>query len=402
MGSIGLAVAFPRLPFSGLPKIMTILATIATARAPLAAFAAMGVVWGTFAAVLPDLKSALGVNEAELGLLIFFTPVAAVLAMLAAPAFGAALGRVALPVSAVFMALAFILPGQTASLLVFPLAMMACGAATGLTDVLMNARVAALENDRDIPLMNLCHAAYSFGYAAAALITGALRDAGVGPSVVTGSLAMLALTFALLTYERDGRIEGLGRPTDGSSARLGLIPVIGGAMVLIAFLTENAAESWSALHIEKTLGGSPAQGAMGPATLALTMGIARIAGQGLISRVNPFTLLRGGALVSAVGALIAALATTPVMAYCGFIIMGIGSSVIAPTAFSLVGRLAAPRARARAIARATLLGYFGYFFGPPMLGLIAGSFGLRFAFVTAALFLMAILVLGPWMKRASR
>lgn len=141
---------------------------------------------------------------------------------------------------------------------------------------------------------------------------------------------------------------------------------------------------------------------MGPAALALTMAFARLAGQGLITRVNPFRLLVAGALVSALGALGAALAATPVQAYAGFIIMGIGSSVIAPTAFSLVGRLSAPEARARAVARATLLGYFGYFFGPPLLGLIAGAFGLRFAFVFAAAMLMVVLALAPAMARARR
>lgn len=141
---------------------------------------------------------------------------------------------------------------------------------------------------------------------------------------------------------------------------------------------------------------------MGPAALALTMGFARLAGQGLVARLNPFRLLMGGATISAVGALGAAIAATPLQAYAGFIVMGIGSSVIAPTAFSLVGRLSAPEARARAVARATLLGYFGYFFGPPMLGLIAGSFGLRYAFVFAAAMLLAVWVLAPAMARASR
>ena len=70
--------------------------------------------------------------------------------------------------------------------------------------------------------------------------------------------------------------------------------------------------------------------------------------------------------------------------------MGIGSSVISPTAFSLVGQRAAPEARARAVARATLLGYFGYFFGPPLLGFVAGHLGLRMAFVFAAAMLMAV------------
>lgn len=381
---------------------MSSLSLLAASRAPLAAFATMGVLWGTFAAVFPDLKEMLQVGEAQLGQLILFTPIAAVLAMLLAPVFGAMAGRAALPVAALAMAGAFALPGQAASVWLFPLAMMACGAATGLTDVLMNARVAQIENQRGLHLMNLCHAAYSFGYAGGALGTGALRGAGWGPDWVMGTMAAGAAVLALLTLDAAGRIEGLRKPKDGTAGRLGLVPVIGGGIVLIAFLTENAAENWSALHIEKTLGGSPEQGAMGPAALALTMAFARLAGQGLITRVNPFRLLVAGALVSALGALGAALAATPVQAYAGFIIMGIGSSVIAPTAFSLVGRLSAPEARARAVARATLLGYFGYFFGPPLLGLIAGAFGLRFAFVFAAAMLMVVLALAPAMARARR
>lgn len=378
---------------------MTMLSTLTAARAPLAAFAAMGVVWGTFAAVLPDVQVMLGVDEARLGLLMLMTPLAAVLSMLVAPLVGVHLGRVALPVASLAMALAFALPGQVANVWLFPLAMMCCGAGTGLTDVLMNARVSAIENSRNIHLMNLCHAAYSFGYAGAAMGTGAMRAAAWSPGWVMGTMALMAAVFALLTYEVDGKIEGLARPKGKGMAHLGLIPVIGGAIVLIAFMTENAAENWSALHIEKTLGGSPAQGAMGPATMALTMGFARVVGQGLVSRINPFRLLVLGAGVSAVGATVAALAVTPAMAYVGFIVMGVGSSVIAPTAFSLVGRLSEPQARARAVARATLLGYFGYFVGPPMLGFLAGSFGLRAAFVFAAVMLMAVLALTPVLRR---
>ena len=364
----------------------------------MAAFAAMGVIWGTFAAVLPDLKAQLGVAEAELGLLMLLTPLAAVAAMLVAPGVGGYLGRAALPLAAMAMALSFTLPGQVHSLWLFPLAMMLTGAATGLTDVLMNSRVAMLEAARGLHLMTLCHAAYSFGYATGALGTGALRDAGWGPGAVMATMALGALALACLTWEAEGRIEGLARPRTGG-AGLGLVPLIGGGIVLIAFLTENAAENWSALHIEQTLGGSPSEGALGPAALALTMGFARIAGQGLVTRISPRGLLTGGALLSGCGALIAAAALNPAMAYAGFVIMGLGASVIAPTAFSLVGAMAAPEARARAVARATLYGYFGYFFGPPMLGMIAGHLGLRAAFVFAALMLLSVLVLTPRLIR---
>ncbi len=379
---------------------MTVWQILGLSRAPLAAFGAMGILWGTYAAVFPDLKAMLGVGEARLGQLILATPLAAVCAMLAAPRYGALAGRIALPVAALCMALAFTLPGQTASLLLFPLAMMACGAATGLTDVLMNARVAQIETERNLHLMNLCHAAYSLGYAGGAILTGLLRGMDWGPDWVMGAMGAIAAALALLTLERDGRITGLCKPPGGTARPLGLVPVVGGAIVLIAFLTENAAENWSALHIEKTLGGSPEQGAAGPAMLALTMGLARLAGQGLLKHISPYRLLAGGATVSALGALGAALAPSPAFAYAGFIVMGLGSSVIAPTAFSLVGRLSAPEARARAVARATLLGYFGYFFGPPLLGLIAGGLGLRFAFVFAAVMLAAVWALAPAMARA--
>ncbi|MDP4034323.1 MAG: MFS transporter [Pseudorhodobacter sp.] len=371
-----------------------------TARPALATFAAMGVLWGSFAAVLPDTKTMLGVDEATLGLLMLAAPVAAVAAMLLAPGVGTALGRLALPLATLAMALAFAVPGQAGALWIFALALAGCGATTGMLDVLMNARVANLENDRGTHLMNLCHAAYSLGYAGGAIATGLARGAGWSPAAVLGSAALIAAGLALLAVERDGRIVGLKRRKGISVTGLGPVPLIGGAVVLIAFLSENSVENWSALHIEKTLGGTATEGSMGPAVLALTMGVARLAGQGLLTRIGTRRLLTGGAVLAAFGALIAAAATGPAMAYGGFIIMGLGSSVIAPTAFSLVGQMAEPQARARAVARATLLGYFGYFFGPPTLGFIAGAFGLRAAFGFAACTLLVVLALAPILTRA--
>lgn len=377
-------------------------ATLNHARPALAAFFAMGILWGSFAADLPDIKAMLGVGETQLGFLLLMTPISAMLAMGAAGWLSDKLGNVVLGATTLAMALAFALPGQVANWTLFPVAMLLCGATTGAVDVLMNARVSALEVARGRPLMTLCHAAYSFGYAGGALGTGALRSVHAGPGVVMASAAALAALAALATFEADGRISGLRAPEAAGSGRLGLIPVIGGAIVLIAFLTENAAESWSALHIEKTLHGSAALGSAGPAVLALTMGTARLLGHGLQARYSTLRLLLTGSAISATGALSVAVAISPILAYAGFVIMGIGSSVIAPTAFTLVGATAAPEARARAIARATMLGYLGYFVGPPSLGLIAGSFGLRAAFVFAAAMLAFVWLLAPLLARQAK
>lgn len=375
------------------------LSLLRPARAPVAAFAAMGICWGAFAAELPDLKSMLGVEEARLGLVLFGTPLAAVVSMLAAPWLARLFGARVLPVTTLTMCLAFALPGQVPVWWLFPLAMLACGAGTGATDVLMNARTAAIEARLGTSLMNLAHAAYSFGYAGGALMVGALRSSGWAPGAVMLAVAVTSAALAMLTVEHDGQIDGLDRPRSGTAAPLGWVPMLGGLMAMLAFMTENAAENWSALHVEKTLGGSPAAGSAGPAVIALTMGLARLVGQGLAARIAPLRLILGGGALAATGALIVAAATSPAMAYAGFIILGAGASVISPTAFTLVGRAASDATRARAIARATMVGYFGYFIGPPLLGLIAGTFSLRFAFVFAAVLVGLNMALAPLVAR---
>ena len=125
------------------------------------------------------------------------------------------------------------------------------------------------------------------------------------------------------------------------------------------------------------------------------MGFARLVGQSLSDRLNLVRLMLAGATLAAGGALIVAAAVSPAMAYAGFIIMGLGASVIAPLAFSLVGSLSTPQQRTRAIAKATFFGYFGYFIGPPLTGFVAGSLGLPAAFVFAAAMLGTIWLFAP-------
>ncbi|MCV2869713.1 MFS transporter [Defluviimonas sp. WL0002] len=373
---------------------MSLLVQIRLARAPLVAFGAMGMLWGAFAALVPDIKAMLGASDAQYGTLLFATPLAAVAAMLMAPRIAPRLGSNVLPVSMLALALSFFLPGWMTVPLFFAIAMMAVGASNGFLDVAMNARVSALEIAHGLHLMNINHAAYSFGYAASAVATGVARAAGHAPGEILGAVAVTIGVLGLLTYERGPDINGFGRST-GLSGRLGMLPVWGGLIVLIAFLAENAAENWSALHIERTLGGSVQEGSFGPAVMALTAGLGRTVGQVVVAKVAETRLMRWGVVVAALGMVVTALAPSPQAVHLGLIVTGLGTSVIAPTAFSVVGRLSDPGRRALMIARATTLGYLGYFFGPPALGLVAELFGLRAAFLGISGVILVVLLLFP-------
>ena len=373
---------------------MSFLSQIIVARATLYAFAAMGVLWGAYAALIPDTKAMLGAGDAAFGSLILATPIAATTTMLIAPRLARSLGQHVLPMACLALALAFVLPGWLAQPALFALAMVFVGSANGFLDVTMNARVSAIEADTGLHLMNLNHAAYSFAYAAAAILTGTARDAGWHPGAVMSVAACIVALGVGLAIEGGQGVNGFAR-SRRVVGRLGMLPVWGGLIAMIAFMAENASENWSALHIERTLGGSKHEGSFGPAVLALTMGVGRVFGQMVIANVDEGRMMRWGAVIAAIGTAVVGLAPTPAVAYAGLIVAGLGGSVLAPNVFAVVGRLSPPDLRAHMIARATALGYMGYFFGPPALGFLSEGLGLAYALVAMAGVILLILVLYP-------
>ena len=380
---------------------MSLVSAFAASRGPAAAFVGMGVIWGSFMAAMPDIKAALGVSDGTMGVLLIWGSVAAIAAMSLAPRLGPGLGRAAVPGSAVLMALSLALMLGIASPAGFVLALIAMGMASGALDIFMNARLSTIEAGRGRSLMNLNHGLYSLAFAAAAALTGLARASGWSVAAILLTAAGVAAVLGLASWERDGRIEGMGGRVRGASrAVLGLVPWLGGALILAGLMSENAVEAWSALYIERDLGGAIGSGSLAPAVMGLTMGFGRLVGQGVAARVPERRLLGGGLAVAVAGVVLVALAPGPGWAYAGVVVMGLGGAVVVPTALVLTGRLADAAGRGRAVARATMLGYLGYFLGPPLLGLVAEVAGLRAAFGVVALVLALALLAarGLWRR----
>jgi hypothetical protein len=59
--------------------------TLRLSRAPLAALASIGLIWGALVASLPDIKARIGAGDAELGVAILSSSVSAFAAMAIAP-----------------------------------------------------------------------------------------------------------------------------------------------------------------------------------------------------------------------------------------------------------------------------------------------------------------------------
>lgn len=370
---------------------MGFLQDIRSARAPAGAFVAVGLYWGCFAALAPDLKAGIGASDGAFGLAMLVASVGACLAMMTAPLADRRLGGAALPLLSLAMTAGFLLPGWAPGVVTFALAMSLAAMTTGTLDVVMNARLSQIEADSDRPLMNLLHGLFSFAYAGAALLAGLGRELGLSPATVFALAGLVTLALCLLMREAPRATPATATGSETPAPRLPvLLLAAGGGVILVGFLAEQATEGWSALFLERSLGGGAAQGALGPAILGLTMGIGRLSGQGLARRFDARAVIRTGGVLAAAGATIAATAPSLGVAYLGFGILGLGVSVTVPMAFALVGRAVPDRMRTAAISRVSVIGYAGFFFGPPLMGFLSELWSLRASFLAVAVLLLVM------------
>lgn len=375
---------------------MSIISAIRTSRSPATAFVVIGLYWGTFAAYVPVLKDNVGASDGLFGWLLLSTSIGLLSAMWLAPRADRFLGARGMQAGTVFLALAYLLPGLMHTPLTFAISMALVGMASGLTDVLMNARVSDLEARHGKSLMNANHGVFSVGYMLAALATGVAREADLEPFIMFALVGCVAVFLSTQMRMQ----PSTGVESDEMSGGYPVLPIlICGGIVLVAFMSEATVETWSALHIERTLAGGAAEGALGPATLGLTMAVGRLSGQMLTERFSETVVIVWAALIASVGALIAAGAPSPTVAYIGFGVLGLGVSVIGPIGLALVGQLVSSRYRTEAISRAAVIGFSGFFVAPVLMGTVSEFYGLRVAFACVAGFLLLALPMTALVKK---
>lgn len=376
---------------------MSVLSALRESRAPAAAFVAVGLTWGCMAAMAPVLKARIAADDATFGLLLLGTALGLTTTLWAAPRWDRRMAALAMPVGTLMLAASLLLPAIAVTVPVFFAVLLVMGAMSGLTDVVMNARVSEIEARAGRSLMNVNHAMFSVAYAVSALLTGAMREAGWGPAAVFPVLALLVAATAPLQMMQVAPPEEEGGPK--VRLPLGLVALCG-AIVLIGFMAESTVESWSALHVERTLGGGAAEGAFGPAMLGMTMALGRFSGQAVAARLSEIGVIRLATGLAVAGVLIAAAAPSPLVAYAGFGLMGLGISVIGPMGLALAGRMARPGQRTAVIARVAVIGFTGFFVAPALMGLGSQAFGLRWAFASVAMLLAVIWPLSYFAREA--
>lgn len=347
-------------------------------------FGVHGAVQGSFAAQIPWVAQHAGVGVGGLGVALLMPGIGAVLTI---PLSGRLIHRHDLrAVVRVFMVvwcLALVPLALPTSLVLLCPALLVYGAAAGLADVSMNAQAVLVEERYGRSVMSGLHGCWSVGAltgaVAAAGTTRLTSDAQPEFFVTAAVLAVVAVVACarLLPHRPDARTPAPPAFALPSRAVL-LIGLIG----LCSLFAEGAGQDWSAVYVHTVLGHPATTAALTVAIFAISMAVARFAGDPVVRRVGPVTAVRLAGLCATAGVLTVVFAREIVLVAAGFALIGIGIAVVIPLVFAAAGRIGPHPGRS--IAGVAGIAYGSGLIAPGIIGGVARLSSLTVSFVIVA------------------
>jgi hypothetical protein len=339
-------------------------------------FALAGMLCGVWVSRTPALADKFGMGEGDVGLAILVWGIGAITAMqglrgVTARLGGAAVLRVAAPLTAISLALVGLAP--TRPLLYVAVALF--GMTFGLTDIGMNAQGSAVERSYGRPVMNGMHAGWCAGGISGGLIGSFSASAGLSfaETLVGGAIIALPLTVVLgRTYIRDTASASTGR----GSARLPLAVYLVGALAFVAFMMEGTIADWSGLFLNRELGAAQSAAALAYPLFEAAMLGGRLVGDRARARLGTRRMLTYAGLGTAAAVSVVVLAPATPFALVGFGLAGLAVCTVVPTTISVAGAVVPGRSDA-AVGQVGAMGYGGLVLGPVVIGFLADAASLR-------------------------
>jgi len=171
-----------------------------------------------------------------------------------------------------------------------------------------------------------------------------------------------------------------------------------GLMALCTMLCEGAMFDWSVNYFEKVVHAKRNLLTAGYLSFVIAMALGRLVGDKLIAEFGMFRLLFMNGILLAIGFSIAATFPMVLPAAMGFLLIGLGDSVMVPVIYLLATR--SPKMTAAySLSIVTFIGYTGFLIGPLLIGNISQYFGLSTAFYCLSGISLLIIILSLQVKK---
>lgn len=358
-----------------------------------AMFAVNGLTFANLVPRYPEIKAALGLDNAAFGTAIACWPLGALVSGLLA---GAAVtrwtsARVTL-VGSLIMVVLINLVAWAPSWLALAAVFFVVGLIDALIDIANNAHGLWVQRRLGTSIITSLHGVWSVGAVLGGLLGSAVAGFGVpvelhllGTGVVFATLAIVFSRFLLPGPDPDDRPQtATPRRRRVSAALLARLLLIG-AVGLAGAAGEDAGNTWGALYLTGVLGTSAALGGAAFVAMQGLMIVGRFGGDPLVTRYDAGRVSQVSALLMVVGLALVVAVPSVVTAVVGFGVVGLGIAVLIPLAMQAADELPG-LPRGFGLAAAGWLMRVGFLVTPPLVGLLADATSLRWALLIPAVF----------------
>jgi fucose permease len=314
-------------------------------------FFANGTVYATVIPRLPDIRERVDISIGALGLVLTLGSVASLIGTLLTGRVIARLGSRRVMIYGAACSIAFLpVIGFSTGPALLVAALFGLLFFDIFIDVAMNVQGSALSARRHTPVMNRLHGFWSLGSVTGGVVTVLTLRAGVSTPAHLTVVALLllgALAFVAPGLLHRDEAPELDEATAATDARprlralsaASLLLAVGGAMAMTIEITNG---DWASFRLGDDLGARPSLAGM--AFLAFTSGMTagRLGGDWLQVRVGPHSLFRLSAVIAGTGSVLATLVPNVGLSIVGFLVAGLGTSVLFPQLYDRAARSPGP------------------------------------------------------------
>lgn len=350
-------------------------------------FMAPGLAYGLVTSRMPALKNMTGATEGELGIILLCFGLSALIGLAFAPRLIAKISaKTTLLASSLACMVFVVLVSFSSSVWFFGIAMALLGICMGLCDVTMNVQGVEVERAYKKSSMNILHAGYNIG-AAAAACAGSIF-AATNFDVWVNFVLPVAIMAGMLWWAEPRLVtENLEKPERSESSplvsvepkkRLPFLVWVCGLLCVCCYVSEGSVGEWGSLYLHQEKAAPESIAALVFAGFSICSLMCRLVADRLRNNFGDFLVSTAGATLALAGMLTVLSSSRWSICLIGYAMMGLGQAPIVPIAFSRAGAIKGV-STARATSLVSLLAYAGLLFAPPAFGLSAEHFGLHTA-----------------------
>lgn len=357
-----------------------------------------GIISASLSSRLPDIQQKLRVNNSVFGVVLSSLYAGLFTGLIIASWLVASYGsKKVMIVTCILSALSLVFAGIFSSFVFTMLVLFLMGIARTIFNLSANTGAIEVQSLYDRPIIAGFHGVWSM----ACFVAG-----GIGQLMISYSVspffhfvfiaAWICFSIALLKNKREGlSIEKERRPFFVKPDRYLFLL---GLMALCTMLCEGAMFDWSVNYFEKVVHAKRNLLTAGYLSFVVAMASGRLIGDRLIAEFGMFRILLINGILLAAGFSIAATFPLILPAAVGFLLIGLGDSIMVPVIYLLATR--SPKMPAAySLSIVTFIGYTGFLVGPLIIGNLSQYFGMPVAFYCLSGVSIGIILLSLRVKR---